>query len=591
MDRNIHHGDGRIEELNMMRARPMIPCLVFRVACSAVPACAQDLSGPAAAAVSGDVRAVQDLRAAGPPGLEALLAAASARVLEWRQNKVRLEAPAGVALRAAVDGVARQRDAWASGLYWFTDLEAARAEAARTGRHILSLRLLGNLDEEYCCANCRFFRTVLYVNEAVSRVLRECYVLHWKSVRPAPLLTIDMGDGRRIKRTITGNSIHYLLDAEGRVLDALPGIYSPPAFLEALKRADEGTAGQPAGAVRAWHGREADLLCREWLRAAGRAGAFGRAAVESLAKPEEVARTLDGLMAEAFPATIKVLPGQGPFLLPTSSGSEVWTEEVNWSSDDAVHARPGSPVMLRDLFNPGRLFRFKPVPVGEVRSILRFGAEAAVPALPDSGEAAQQKRRIETIREFPYPTEFDPAKAMVERPILQQGLPGPAQEALDPASPWRSGPSLAERMTPQLWARIAQPFEPLVHLDEASRRFMIQKLPEEAVLAGEAAAGGPASGNTAFGRLLARFEAAIARDMVRNEYYYHTQIHQWLEEDREGSGDVEALNRRVYGELFLTPDFDAWLGLVPEDTYTALENDGCACDKEAPPMRQPSRQQ
>ena len=80
--------------------------------------------------------------------------------------------------------------------------------------------------------------------------------------------------------------------------------------------------------------------------------------------------------------------------------------------------------------------------------------------------------------------------------------------------------------------------------------------------------------------------------MVRNEFYYHTHIHQWLEEDRDGtlSHDVEALNRRVYAELFLTPDYDAWLGLVPEDTYTALEKDGCACDKGAPPMRQPTAQ-
>jgi len=60
---------------------------------------------------------------------------------------------------------------------------------------------------------------------------------------------------------------------------------------------------------------------------------------------------------------------------------------------------------------------------------------------------------------------------------------------------------------------------------------------------------------------------------------------------RTGSltGDAEALNRRVYQELFLTPDYDAWLGLVPEDTCTAIEKDGCACDKGAPPMRRDSR--
>ena len=87
---------------------------------------------------------------------------------------------------------------------------------------------------------------------------------------------------------------------------------------------------------------------------------------------------------------------------------------------------------------------------------------------------------------------------------------------------------------------------------------------------------------------MTRFEEAIARDMVRNEYYYHTAIRQWLEEDRDGAlaKDIERLNRKVYAELFLTPDYDAWLGLVPEDTYAGLEKDGCACDPGAPSMRQ-----
>jgi hypothetical protein len=54
-------------------------------------------------------------------------------------------------------------------------------------------------------------------------------------VRPAPRVTIDFGDGRKLERTLTGNSIHYLLDSEGRALDALPGLYGPAAFLRQLK--------------------------------------------------------------------------------------------------------------------------------------------------------------------------------------------------------------------------------------------------------------------------------------------------------------------------------------------------------------------
>jgi hypothetical protein len=34
------------------------------------------------------------------------------------------------------------------------------------------------------------------------------------------------------------------------------------------------------------------------------------------------------------------------------------------------------------------------------------------------------------------------------------------------------------------------------------------------------------------------------------------------------------LNERVYADLLLTPSSDTWLGLMPADTYTALEDNG-----------------
>jgi hypothetical protein len=86
------------------------------------------------------------------------------------------------------------------------------------------------------CANSRLFRIVLYANEQVSNLLRERFVLHWQSVRPVPRVMIDFGDGRKMERTLTGNSIHYVLDSEGRVIDALPGMYGPSAFLRELSR-------------------------------------------------------------------------------------------------------------------------------------------------------------------------------------------------------------------------------------------------------------------------------------------------------------------------------------------------------------------
>jgi hypothetical protein len=173
--------------------------------------------------------AIRSLRAAGPAGIDALLAAD-----RTRGDRTIDDAEFGRVL----DAVCAQRDCSASRLYWYTDLAAARAAAAATGKPILSLRLLGRLDEEFSCANSRFFRTVLYADPAISRLLRERFILHWQSVRPVPRITIDMGDGRSLAGTITGNSIHYVLDSRGRLVDALPGLIGPAAFLRDLNDLD-----------------------------------------------------------------------------------------------------------------------------------------------------------------------------------------------------------------------------------------------------------------------------------------------------------------------------------------------------------------
>lgn len=182
----------------------------------------------------------QAIRALGPAGLAAFLAVHAQSVRELRDGTAESTAEDVQQLRAAIDFVAAQRDAGFSGLYWFTDLDEAKHAARRTGRPILSLRLLGELDEELSCANSRLFRTVLYANESVSDFLRQNFVMHWSSERPAPVVTIDMGDGRTLTRTITGNSAHYVLDSRGRFVDVLPGLYAPEPFVAALEQARVG---------------------------------------------------------------------------------------------------------------------------------------------------------------------------------------------------------------------------------------------------------------------------------------------------------------------------------------------------------------
>jgi hypothetical protein len=66
------------------------------------------------------------------------------------------------------------------------------------------------------------------------------------------------------------------------------------------------------------------------------------------------------------------------------------------------------------------------------------------------------------------------------------------------------------------------------------------------------------------------FQNSIAEDTVRNEYLLHFRLHRWLAEGTPGPLDLEALNTRVYAELFLTPRTDPWLGLVAPSIYTGL---------------------
>lgn len=177
--------------------------------------------------------AIEELRAMGPAGLEILM---SRHADEINRHVADPGAAAGAEwqrITKALDQVGQQKNNYVSGLYWYTDLEDAKRAARESNKPILSLRLLGKLTDELSCANSRFFRTVLYANKQLSPVIRG-FVLHWQSVRPAPVVTIDFGDGRKLERTVTGNSIHYVLDSNGLLIEALPGLYGPEAFQRGL---------------------------------------------------------------------------------------------------------------------------------------------------------------------------------------------------------------------------------------------------------------------------------------------------------------------------------------------------------------------
>ncbi len=90
--------------------------------------------------------AIDTLRDQGPAGLDLLLKTYPADVKALRTGYGLSDK--STLVREAIAAVAGQRDAHHSGLYWYTDLERAKQASVASGKPILSLRLLGRLDED-----------------------------------------------------------------------------------------------------------------------------------------------------------------------------------------------------------------------------------------------------------------------------------------------------------------------------------------------------------------------------------------------------------------------------------------------------------
>ena len=248
------------------------------------------------------------------------------------------------ALARRIDRLAGQRHAAWSRLYWHRDLGAALAEARETGRPVLSLRMLGSLDEDLSCANSRFFRVALYANRELSAYLRDRFVLHWSSERPVPVARIDFGDGRVLERTIAGNSAHYVLDSAGRPVDVLPGLYSPALMRAALDEILP--VAVRAGALD--DEAQAALVAAHHRAALERSRALF-ASLGEVTLPE-APRTRLGAETRAMSKAMVEVPLAGTLQL----GGQLTLEEVQrWQQDSALWDQIGARLAAR--VGPARL--------------------------------------------------------------------------------------------------------------------------------------------------------------------------------------------------------------------------------------------
>ena len=423
----------------------------------------RDLDTLAALAVASDARVARDardlLRAAGPAGLAAFRALHREELARAVATDLSPGTAASEAVQAALDHICAQKDCAASQLYWYTDLAAAKAAARASGRPIVSLRLLGDLREELSCANSRFFRALLYPDPAVSAALRERFVLHWQTERPAPKISIELGDGRRVETTITGNSAHYLLDSDGHPVDVLPGLMEPRQFLAALQASE--------------------MVARR---------------LAAVSDPRERAAALRdhhiGLRA---------------------------AQERAFSTELAQVGEPA-----RSFTPPPRPGVAAPRPVEPTRAVRapRAGQAAMLAASKSGGEAMMLR--------------------MVGEPV--------------------------ERLSnDELWTLLGDRRAAQVELSPASLAMIGRQ---------QWRSGDPNQDAADLALALVALRRSVAVDGLFNEFELHRRVHEWFIADGPDAHDLEALDRWVYADLFLTPGSDPWLGLAAPTIYTGLAGGG-----------------
>lgn len=491
---------------------------------------------PSTAKPDRDLAAITVLRAQGPAGLAELLRAYDA-------------APAAkkAAIAATVDAVAAQRYATASRLYWFTDLAVAQAEARRRQKPILALRMLGRLDEDLSCANSRFFRTALYPDARVAKLLRDEFVLLWTSERDVPRVTIDYGDGRQLLGTVTGNSMHVVLDADGRVLDALPGLYIPEVFVRELtatlqlarsltgataeERKDRLLSFWQTKLQQIWsdYGKAEEAVwdpARRQLFAAGEpATELARAQQGALSKARVEVRMIQQITAGTDPGSID----EGDVARWASIGQAMFgIGEVHVDSPAERAARRREAALLTDA--AGR-------PVATVAAV----AAAARGPRPQATNAASPR-------------------------AITPGAPGGAPR--QPAPPPHVLDAGARQLVASLFPDPAAARAPgqVTYVPHAVRMTSVE----------------PATADRTAARV-ARFEQRMVADTALAQARLRPQILMKLVElgEQPAGPDASAspvfldgFYAWVYDNVFATPRGDAWLGLLPRDEVTGLPGDG-----------------
>jgi hypothetical protein len=115
---------------------------------------------------------------------------------------------------------------------------------------------------------------VLFSRDDVALYVNRNFEPVWESVRPVPLVRVDFGNGTVLTRTLHGNIATYACTADGQVLDILPGIYTPAAYLQGLQQlrllanyVDQQGKPSREARLRDYHKGQADALKKKEMPA------------------------------------------------------------------------------------------------------------------------------------------------------------------------------------------------------------------------------------------------------------------------------------------------------------------------------------
>ena len=76
----------------------------------------------------------------------------------------------------------------------------------------------------------------MFSNPKIAAFINASFEPVWQSVRKVPIISIDIANGKVIKRTLNGNIASYVCDADGQILDVIPGLYGADAYEDRLNQ-------------------------------------------------------------------------------------------------------------------------------------------------------------------------------------------------------------------------------------------------------------------------------------------------------------------------------------------------------------------